>query len=550
MESSFSSRRFDIATVVLFCAALAGPVMGMFLGLGQVTPADEGRTLATLPPLSAEPKSWLQFGDGFKSYFHDRFGFRKTLIGLQAMAKRELGVSTSPEVIIGRDGWLFYAGSYAMDNYRAVRPFTERELQAYLRAYENRRDFLKKLGIAFLLVIPPEKHSIYPEFLPRSITRSGSKTRLDQLKEYFEQRSTVSLIDVRPALLTAKSMSDRKLFFKTDTHWTPYGSFIAYREIMAAARHLQPEIKEIPPSHLEVDPTPNTGDLERMLGLTASEQMENVRTGSTVMAIPKTPQISVLENSQPGLPKVMMIHDSFGVPLGGLLSQHFRRSVLISSPGAVDFNPREIQREKPDLLIVEVNERALLRDPAPAVVSYEVTERDPCDGSPVPSGTRPNRDPCGTPPWESGFQNVSQGKSATQSSPGIDPGADAGAAVDGNTNGVYYAHSVTHTGNEPNAWWQVDLGKSVDIKGIVIWNRTDCCVYRLGDYWIFVSDVPFANSDTAQSLQSRAHTWSRHEEEAPDPVSRLRTPGAKGRYVRIQIPNGPLHMAEVQVFGK
>ena len=57
-----------------------------------------------------------------------------------------------------------------------------------------------------------------------------------------------------------------------------------------------------------------------------------------------------------------------------------------------------------------------------------------------------------------GAPNLALGKSATQSStlPGY-PFAAAGAAVDGNTNGNFYAGSVTATNADGNAWWQVDL---------------------------------------------------------------------------------------------
>src|SRR5882724_7579210 len=61
--------------------------------------------------------------------------------------------------------------------------------------------------------------------------------------------------------------------------------------------------------------------------------------------------------------------------------------------------------------------------------------------------------------------------------------------------------SITHT-NSPdhNVWWQVDLGANFAIASINIWNRTDCCSTRLRDYYIFVSDTPFLDSDTIESL--------------------------------------------------
>jgi hypothetical protein len=146
--------------------------------------------------------------------------------------------------------------------------------------------------------------------------------------------------------------------------------------------------------------------------------------------------------------------------------------------------------------------------------------------------------------------NLSQGKLASQSStfPGFATDG-AAAAVDGNTDGNFTDGSVTATNADPNAWWQVDLGASAAVSSITIWNRTDCCGTRLGDYWIFVSDTPFLATDTPTTLQGRAGTFSSHQTSAPNPSASIAL-GAQGRYVRIQLTGtNNLSLAEVQVFG-
>ncbi len=146
-----------------------------------------------------------------------------------------------------------------------------------------------------------------------------------------------------------------------------------------------------------------------------------------------------------------------------------------------------------------------------------------------------------------GTSDMAQGKAATQSSTYPYPGSGAASAVDGNTDGSFYDGSVTATNLDTNAWWQVDLGASASIRSIVIWNRTDCCNSRLSDYWVFVSNTPFAASDTPFTLQSRAGTWSSHQTIAPSPSTAIPA-GAQGRYVRVQLSGANyLSLAEVQV---
>src|SRR5204862_301284 len=128
--------------------------------------------------------------------------------------------------------------------------------------------------------------------------------------------------------------------------------------------------------------------------------------------------------------------------------------------------------------------------------------------------------------------------------------AGAASAIDGNTDGGFFNGSVTHTDSETNAWWQVDLGGSASINSISVWNRTDaCCVNRLSDYWVFVSDTPFAAGDTLASVHTRAGTFANHQTTAPNPSVTIPV-ASQGRYVRVQVAGfGPLSLAEVQVMG-
>jgi hypothetical protein len=154
------------------------------------------------------------------------------------------------------------------------------------------------------------------------------------------------------------------------------------------------------------------------------------------------------------------------------------------------------------------------------------------------------------PAGSGGSANLAFGKLATQSSTLAGyPTAGAGSAVDNRTDGNFFNGSVTATNSEANAWWQVDLSASATISSIVIWNRTDCCDSRLNDYWVFVSDSPFAFNETPATLQTRPNTWSSHQSTAPDPSTTIAA-GATGRYLRVQLTGtNSLSLAEVQVFG-
>jgi RHS repeat-associated protein len=145
--------------------------------------------------------------------------------------------------------------------------------------------------------------------------------------------------------------------------------------------------------------------------------------------------------------------------------------------------------------------------------------------------------------------NLALGKVATQSSTlAFSPPGDASHAVDGNTYGNYMAGSVTHTNGESQPWWQVDLGSVQSIGKLDIYNRTDCCAERLTNYYLFVSDIPFASTDVA-ATQAQAGVSSYHTP-GQAPAQTALDVNRTGRYVRVQLAgSGVLSLTEVQVWG-
>src|SRR5678816_4140069 len=91
-----------------------------------------------------------------------------------------------------------------------------------------------------------------------------------------------------------------------------------------------------------------------------------------------------------------------------------------------------------------------------------------------------------------------------------------------------------------SAWWQVDLGATATIHSVVIYNRTDCCGSRLGDYWVFISNSPFLATDTPAALQNRAGTFASRQTVPPGPSASIEAGAVQGRYVRVQLAGAVL----------
>ena len=85
-------------------------------------------------------------------------------------------------------------------------PFAAKDLDAWTRVLEERRDWLAARGIAYLFVVAPNANTIYPEYMPDRIRKASFRSRLDQLIDHLKANGFFNLVDLRPALRKAKSV--------------------------------------------------------------------------------------------------------------------------------------------------------------------------------------------------------------------------------------------------------------------------------------------------------------------------------------------------------
>ena len=283
-----SARPADMALIAVFLVLISLPLSGLIFGFDRSFVLEENRDLATRPELKLERPVLARFLAGFEAYFNDRFGFRKRLIYWLALVKvKGLGVTSTPGVTLGRNGWLYLASEAALSSYRATRPFTPEQLEKYRAILEARRDWLAARKIPYLLVIPPNKDTIYPEFVPDAYTKVNARSRLDQLVDYMRSRSKVTVLDVRDDLRRARQVE--QVFDVTDSHWNPRGGYVAYERIMQALSAWFPGASPMARADFrEVTQNDSGGDLARMLGVADRTS----RTARCSSACPDTAGIS------------------------------------------------------------------------------------------------------------------------------------------------------------------------------------------------------------------------------------------------------------------
>ncbi len=127
---------------------------------------------------------------------------------------------------------------------------------------------LIKNGIVYFVVIAPNKHSIYPEYLPEDLRPTNNPLRIDQLLAALKERNITNIIDSRSLLKSAKK--EQQLYYKTDTHWNSVAGYLVPEFIASKLKLYFPDIqlnqKALPPIRHKLV---RGGDLFRNLGISS-----------------------------------------------------------------------------------------------------------------------------------------------------------------------------------------------------------------------------------------------------------------------------------------
>jgi alginate O-acetyltransferase complex protein AlgJ len=383
MSKEIIARRAEeIVLIAFFLSVLSLPLLGTVFH-PESTQLWDNRPLAQFPPVTAKFSDVVQFPKRFGSYFKDHFAFRGKLIKAQAVVRVNwLHVSTRPDIIVGKDGWLFYGDANSIASYTRSKPLTQSELERWKKILEARHDWLKQRGIDFIFVIVPNKESVYGEYMRDERVRATGPSRVEQLIDYLGAHSNIRILDLRPALLQSKQRY--RLYHQTDSHWNTFGAFTAYRAIGERLRATIPGFHPLSETDFDVvKAEPYSGDLAGMLGL------EGIRREDELSLKPRQPLKAIhrkeldakvpadrsiprliYERESSDLPRLVMFGDSFGPPVATFLAEGFGRTTFFENQ-TVD--RAVVESERPRVVIMEMVERLLINDPLDDLPSSGLT---------------------------------------------------------------------------------------------------------------------------------------------------------------------------------
>ena len=265
-------------------------------------------------------------------------------------------------LIANQDGWLAYTGEKSLDDFQNADQFTSGELENIRARLNNLCSKLTESGIKLIIVVPPNKNTIYPEYMPFEITQMNKESRLDQVMTIWSDTDNCKMVDLRNILFEAKK--NNKVYYSTDTHWNQFGAFLAYQELAKIMKIDFPAIKVRSLSDFQLGLSIFSGDLRggNFGHFDLSEETVNLQFkfkpnySSRYFTSPEGVNMIITHSSENTLPKAIFYRDSFFTAVYPYISEDFSEAYYFWSQN-IDFE--WVNLKKPDYLILEVAERYL-----------------------------------------------------------------------------------------------------------------------------------------------------------------------------------------------
>ncbi len=173
--------------------------------------------------------TWMNgtFQDQYRQYLDDSVGFKPEFVRLFNQVEFSLfAIPHAERVIVGKHNELFASGyirGYLGQDFPG-----ENFIDEKVRMLKFVQDFLwQKKRILVVVIIPPDKGSFYPEFIPDRFLRMK---RHQTGRDYFTRKASkvgVNVLDFNPFFLAMKDTSRYRLIPTTGVHWSDYGSYLA-----------------------------------------------------------------------------------------------------------------------------------------------------------------------------------------------------------------------------------------------------------------------------------------------------------------------------------
>jgi len=294
-----------------------------------------------------------------------------TVLGTGSLAAYAAGPE---DVIIGTEKpWLFFGSRQEGDTlpiYQHTKQFSEEELREIATEFEDFRKELDEVGIKLVLMIAPNKESIYGmDYMPAEYEVKPGVSCTDQLVAYLGTAAPeLKVVYPKDLLIAYKPLvNGQSLYFQNDTHWNLLGGYYGSEEMLKAVCEVTGTPYVPGKAPVFVTSEPYEGDLQKTAGLGDEYTVWNHKNLSQADALyyvklsdyakdgDTEVKLCSTSTSPDSLPlKVFCAGDSFRFPMGYNLRYRVRDLISINRY-YLDLD--WLMEQKPDVLVYELVER-------------------------------------------------------------------------------------------------------------------------------------------------------------------------------------------------
>ena len=361
-------KTLSIVFIALCLVVCIVPSVGLLGSSGSESIGNE--TKATPPQLQNSDGSFnTQFLPEMGAYFEKVFAFRPQAITADAEIQANVfGVSNVDSVVVGTDGWLYYAST--LDDYLGRNTLTDVQVAGVVHNLSLIQRYVESTGARFMFTIAPNKNTLYPGHMPYYYDQRVSNVRNRDLVRDALAQSDVRYYD----LFRLFEEQEETLYFKRDSHWNNKGALLAYNELLSALGKQHDDYAAATVERRQ----DFVGDLDAMVFPAAPSKEYNYDYGAEKRYSYVTPTQSVEDptirtENQAATGSLYMYRDSFGNALLPFFASAYRNAHFTKSfPMILEY---DLRADKPDAVLFELAERNiswLIKSP-PIVESPKVT---------------------------------------------------------------------------------------------------------------------------------------------------------------------------------
>lgn len=295
-----------------------------------------------MPRYQAQPAGAITSLDDLEA----RFAFRTALITWRDRLLALAGESGNEQVVRG-NGMLFYADE--MPDVLGTNALTEEELTSLADSLTALSTELAAENRRLIVLLAPNKSTIYPEALPAHYLPASEPSNLVRLQEALAARG-VAYLDARDILLAGKP--EGQLYYTNDTHWNSRGASLVYRALMDTlalpASYGDVSLSEGKAGDLIVMAQPGSSPIEP----DAEPDIPRAYRATRPIASLNTMRIETTTDAD--TPSLLVIRDSFGEGLFPYLANSIGRMVYSRVYADALGQAREADA---DVVVLEIVER-------------------------------------------------------------------------------------------------------------------------------------------------------------------------------------------------